>query len=1084
MKKWFRKLLPLFLMCSVGIAAVLIGVTYFDFISRRIYNDSTGHLEEIYGQVNRSFGSFIKTNWGLLESWGDYFSLAEQSGSGSFSSASAPDGKTSDPDDETLDLDSETLNSDGKIPDLNDETLNSDGRTPDPDDETLDLDSETLNPDGKIPDLNDETLNPDGAGAVSDPSPDEETDGSVPARAQSEEADPISAFIRAEQDYWGFSEFYFLSEDEICMTLSGQKSRMKLGGAWSNLISEKEPLMASETISTGHEVIVFASPVPHGEYKGFGFDAIAVSYTNADMADSLNVDAFSGKAKCFVIHDDGTVLLSTQTGGNVFDNYLVYLKAASDLEEEQLNRLRSDWQSGTSGLLQCRIGEVSLCILYQPVGYQNYILLSAVPQDIISAGFLSVQKTTISVLIVIFLLVGTLIVGPIILRSRKMSLESRRELQYRELMFNVLSNNVDDIFLMLDADSHSVNYLSPNTERLLGIPLQAARDDIRVIGRCAADGDIVIPKKDLEAIPLQSSRYWECEYVHQKTGERRWYRMTIYRMKIQKAIKYVIVLSDRTEEQQMNQKLQEALTAARSANEAKSNFLSNMSHDIRTPMNAIVGFSVLLEKDADRPDKVREYIHKIAASSHHLLSLINDVLDMSKIESGKTSLNVDRFSLPELLDDLSIILMPQAKAKSQSLEIYVQGAPSEQLIGDRLRLNQILINLLSNAIKYTPDGGQIRFQVSELPQVSHQYARLRFVVQDNGIGMSEEFQKHIFSPFSREISSVTNKIQGTGLGMAITKNLVDLMGGIIKVQSAPGVGSTFTVELSFVLPEQEEPDPWYRQKVTRMLVADDDEDICLDIQEMMRDSGVDISCVTDGMAAVEAAVQAHHCKKDFHVILLDWKMPGMDGVEAARRIREQIGADVPILVLTSYDWADIEEEAREAGISAFMPKPFFASVFWQTIAPLFLDHVEQMNCGDAEDGVMEGRLFLVAEDNELNAEILTEILDMEGAGCELAVNGLEAVKMFENSEPGHYDMILMDVQMPVMNGYEATRQIRACSHPEAKTIPIVAMTANTFAEDVRNALDAGMDGHLAKPIDMDAVRETVSRLMTQKGEDK
>ncbi len=1032
MKKWFGKLLPSFLMCIVGITAVLIGITYFNFISQRIYDDSTDHLEEIYGQVNRSFGSFVERNWGLLESWGDYFALTDSVQNSSLNEEASRD---SSPAAETAES-SDSASSEGIL--------------------SVDMASDIISA--------------------------EEIKSSEAVGAGIENTDPIPDFIKKEQDYWGFSEFYFLSSDESCMTPAGQKGRMDLGGSWDSLISQKEPVMSSETLSSGQEIIVFAAPVPHGEYEGFHFDAIAVSYTNADMADSLNVDAFSGKAKCFVIHHDGNVLFSTQTGGNIFSNYLTYLKAASDLDDWMLSQIQNDWMSENSGLLQCRIGNISYCILYQPVGYQDYILLSAVPQDVISAGFLSVQKTTIGVLIVIFLLVGTMVIAPIILSSRKQSRQSQMALQYRDLMFDVLSNSVDDIFLMLDTENHTVDYISPNTERLLGIPLKAAREDIRVVGKCAVDGDVVIPKAELESIPLQGSRYWECEYMHQKTGERRWYRMTVYHMSIQNVRKYVIVLSDRTQEQQMNQKLQEALTAAKSANEAKSNFLSNMSHDIRTPMNAIVGFSVLLEKDADHAGKVREYTRKIKASSHHLLSLINDVLDMSKIESGKTSLNVDHFSLPELLDELNIILMPQAKAKSQSFEIHVQGAPPEQLIGDKLHLNQILINLLSNAIKYTPDGGRIRFQVCELPQPAHQYAKLRFVVQDNGIGMSEEFQKQIFAPFSREISSVTNKIQGTGLGMAITKNLVDLMGGIIQLESHPGLGSTFSVELSFVLPEPEQSELWYHQKVTRMLVADDDEDICLDIREMMRDSGVDIVCTTEGSAAVELAVQAHRRKEDFHVILLDWKMPGMDGVETARRIRDQVGAGVPILVLTSYDWSDIEEEARAAGINAFMPKPFFASVFWQTIEPLFFERADKVEaCSEPiEENVMEGLLFLVAEDNELNAEILTELLDMEDAGCELAVNGLEALNMFKKSEPGHYDMILMDVQMPVMNGYEATRQIRACGHPEAAAIPIVAMTANTFAEDVRNAMDAGMDGHLAKPIDMDAVREMVGRLL-QKG---
>ncbi len=976
MKKWPGKILLFFVTAAASVAAVLIGIYYFHFISQRIYEDSAVHLEEIYGQVNHSLGAFISKNWGLLDSWDDYL-------------ASEKDAEESD----------------------------------------------------------------------------------------------IYDFINEKRAYWGFSEFYFLSYDGTYITLDGTEGIMDLGEAWDSLMEQKNPVMSGGTLSTDQDVTIFAIPVQHGKYKNVTFNAIAISYTNADIADSLNVDAFFGKAACFVIHDNGNVLLSTQPGGNVFENYLVYLNAASDLNKKELKQIGSDWENGKSGLLQCKIGGVNHYILYQPVKYQDYILLSVVPQNAVSAGFLSIQKATVCVLIIIFLIISTLAIALIVLYIQKQSRRNKTELAYRESMFNVLSNCVDDIFLMLNIHTQKAEYISPNIERLLGIPAAEAKQNIRIMEKCAINYNIVIPEKELEAIPLGGSRFWECEYMHQNTGERRWYRMTVYHLDIQNVKKHIIVLSDRTLEQQTNHQLQEALTVAKSANEAKSNFLSNMSHDIRTPMNAIVGFSVLLEKDADKPEKVLEYTRKITASSHHLLSLINDVLDMSKIESGKTSLNVDLFHLPQFLEELNIILMPQAKAKKQSFEIHVQGSPPEKLMGDKLRLNQILINLLSNAIKYTPENGQVTFQIVELPQPTQQYTKLRFIVQDNGIGMSEEFIEQIFTPFSREISSVTNKIQGTGLGMAITKNLVDLMGGIIQVESQPGEGSTFTVELSFALPEQEQTDsePWFHNSITRILVADDEEEICLDIKEMLKSEGMEAAYATNGAAAVEAAVLAHQSGKDFDIILLDWKMPEMNGVETARNIRMHLGSDVPILVLTSYDWAEIEEEAREAGINAFMQKPFFVSAFQRAVRPLF--HVQTAETPaepEPADETMKGRLFLVVEDNELNAEILTEMLDMEEAKCELAVNGSEAVEMFEKSKPGYYDMILMDVQMPVMNGYEATRKIRSSHHPDAKNIPIVAMTANTFAEDVRNAMDAGMDGHLAKPIDMDTVRDLIGKLIGRK----
>ncbi len=896
----------------------------------------------------------------------------------------------------------------------------------------------------------------------------------------------IPAYFDREKERWNFSRVFFLSEDKTCIVSDGTECTLTLENEWDTLFRERKPLMVGDKspFEQNQKITLFVLPTQHGSFLGFEYDAIAVSYINSVLTDLLDVDAFSGDAHSFVIHSDGRVLLSTQAGGGGFANYLLYLRG-QNLDEETIAKVRSDLENKRPGIIQCDLGQdaVSHYLLYQPIDLQNqdYSILSAVPQSAVSAGFLSIQSTTINVLIIIFFLIGATVIFLIVLKSHRQSRRNKMELQYRELMFDVLSSTVDDIFLMIDPETQHVDYLSPNVERLLGIPGDDVKADIRTMAKCAVDFNIIVPKKELDEIPIGGNKSWECEYMHQSTGERRFYRVTIYHMVIQEVEKNIIVMSDRTLDRQLNQKLQEALDAAKSANEAKSNFLSNMSHDIRTPMNAIVGFSVLLEKDADQVDKVREYTRKIMASSHHLLSLINDVLDMSKIESGKTSLNVEEFSLPELLDELNIILLPQAKAKNQSFVIRVDGAPPESILGDKLRLNQILINLLSNAIKYTQQGGNIDFLIQKLSLEQNRFVKLRFTVKDNGIGMSKEFQKHVFAPFSREINSVTNKIQGTGLGMAITKNLVDLMGGVITVESEPGQGSTFVLEMSFSLPAEEKGNEWYRQKITRILVADDEEQICQNICEMMRGSGVDVSYVTEGEKAVEVSVRAHERGEDFHVILLDWKMPNMDGVETAKKIREKIGKDVPILVLTSYDWSEIETEARLAGINAFMPKPFFPSTFWQTIKPLFAVEPEpspkQDGKAPAAEKVLKGRMFLVAEDNELNAEILSEMLSIEGAHCELAVNGKEAVEMFLNADTDKYDMILMDVQMPIMNGYEATKAIRKSDHPRAKTIPIVAMTANTFAEDVQNALKAGMDGHLSKPIDMGAVRETIAKLL-------
>ena len=528
----------------------------------------------------------------------------------------------------------------------------------------------------------------------------------------------------------------------------------------------------------------------------------------------------------------------------------------------------------------------------------------------------------------------------------------------------------------------------------------------------------------------------------------------------------------------MNKVLVEALQTAKAANEAKSNFLANMSHDIRTPMNAIVGFSVLLGKDAENPEKVREYTRKITASSQHLLSLINDILDMSKIESGKTSLNIVEFSLPEMIDELYTMMLPQAKAKHQRLEVHTKGMLPEMLSGDKLRLNQVLINLLSNAVKYTPNGGQISLRVRKRSKNTPGRVRLRFSVADNGFGMSDEFVKTIFDPFSREVTDATREIQGTGLGMAITKNIINLMGGTISVQSQLERGSTFTVEVEMEVADQkQDKEFWSRNGITSLLVVDDDEDVCENIRRSMEETGVKLTFAPSGEKALEQVRAARTQNQPFQLILLDWKMPGIDGLETARRIREEIGTEGSIFVLTSYDIEEIQAQGKDAGVDKYLAKPFFLSSFQKAVARhLDKNGVTACPAPQQDEISLEGLRVLAAEDNEINAEILLELLDIEKVRCEVFPNGKEALDCFVKAEPGEFDMIFMDVQMPVMDGYEATRQIRASSHPEARTIPIIAMTANAFEEDVQAALAAGMNAHIAKPIDMRKLKSTIAKL--------
>ncbi len=525
-------------------------------------------------------------------------------------------------------------------------------------------------------------------------------------------------------------------------------------------------------------------------------------------------------------------------------------------------------------------------------------------------------------------------------------------------------------------------------------------------------------------------------------------------------------------QEQHNQQLREALQIAQDANAAKTTFLSNMSHDIRTPMNAVIGFATLLNREPGDPIKVREYARKINAASNHLLGLINDILDISKIESGRIALNQSVFSIQELLESINVVVRPQAGAKKQTFQIELGQMKHELYVGDKVRINQILINLLGNAVKYTPLNGNITFTIADLGPSSTAVEHIRFTIADDGYGISEEFQKIIFDPFTRAENSTVNREAGTGLGLAITKNVVDLMGGTITLDSAVGEGSTFTVELPLRIPHEEEDDTfWEKHGVSRVLLADDDPDVIHGIQEMMEGSGVVIESASDGQVALDMVKREYEAGREYSTIILDWQMPVMNGLDAAKAIREIIPIDTPVLFLTSYDWTSIETRALEIEIDGFLSKPFTKINLMEKL----IDVERFKNSVNRSDIKMElnGLHFLAAEDNTLNAEILVEILKHEGATCDVAENGQIAVDRFTNAPPGTYDVILMDIMMPVLNGYDATRLIRQSNHPEAMTIPIIAMTANAFVRDVQDALEAGMNAHLAKPMNLDALKNTL-----------
>ena len=533
----------------------------------------------------------------------------------------------------------------------------------------------------------------------------------------------------------------------------------------------------------------------------------------------------------------------------------------------------------------------------------------------------------------------------------------------------------------------------------------------------------------------------------------------------------------RKELEQMNL-LRDALDQANRASKAKSVFLSNMSHDIRTPMNAIIGFTALATTHIDQRDQVEGYLKKIMTSGNHLLSLINDVLDMSRIESGKMSLEEKPCSMPDILHGLRSIV--QADVHAKQLELYMDAVDvmNEEIYCDRLRLNQILLNLLSNSVKYTPAGGVVSVKVTEKPGAPAGHATYEFCIKDTGIGMSEEFVSRIFEPFERERNSTTSGIQGTGLGMAITKNIVDMMNGSILVKSKQGVGTEFIVVVTFRLcTEEREPQTIPELKNCRALVVDDDFNTCDSVSCMLQQIGMRAEWTLSGKEAVLRTRQAVMRNDVYSVYIIDWLLPDMNGVEVARRVRKEIGEQVPIIVLTAYDWSEIEDEAREAGISAFCSKPLFLSELRSCLMSVVGTEEKKEEDSARKGRTNTGRILLV-EDNELNQEIATAILSEAGFQVETAEDGRQAVELVSQSQPGWYQLVLMDVQMPVMNGYEATRCIRQLENRQLADIPILAMTANAFEEDKQEALRSGMNGHISKPINIEKLLETLNEMLS------
>ena len=892
--------------------------------------------------------------------------------------------------------------------------------------------------------------------------------------------DEIRQFIESVQQETGFSNFYFLSAEGNYMTAAGETGYLGIQDDLEEQITQGGDIVMSAVLPGKPEMLVFACPENQGTYRDFAYDAVAVSYYNDDIVKVLDISAFDGTASRYVLHPDGRIIINcaAQMEEDVY-NLLAAMQERSPLTSEDIQTLSDDFSQGRSGSRLVTLDGTRYYMTYQSAHILDWTIVGLVPAAVVNAGMNTLQSSTIVMVSMIVLGISALALA---LVHRKSSVKLRRkdmEILYRDELFMKLSMNVDDVFLMLDAQTDRADYVSPNVEKLLGITAEQIQEDVHVLGKLHPQEFAEQTMNYLTGLAVNEQREWDFEYIHQKTGEHRWFHVIAMGSNVEGRTKYILVMSDRTADKKINQALSEAVRAAETANRAKSTFLSNMSHDIRTPMNAIIGFTTLAVSNMDDKERVQDYLSKILASGNHLLSLINDILDMSRIESGKIHLEETETNLSDVLHDLKTIVSGQIHAKQLELYMDAMDVTDEDVYCDKTRLNQVLLNLLSNAIKFTPAGGTVSVRLRQLPGTRKDREQYEIRVKDNGIGMSPEFAKKIFDPFERERSSTVSRIQGTGLGMAITKNIVDMMGGTIEIRTEPGKGTEFIIRVALrVQPEHHRAERIAELEGLKALVVDDDFNTCDSVTKMLVRVGMRSEWTLSGKEAVLRARQSMDLGDAFHAYIIDWCLPDMNGIEVTRQIRS-LGDGTPIIILTAYDWADIEAEAKAAGVTAFCSKPMFMSDLRETL----LTALGQSQT-ETDDSVLpggspdfRGKHILLAEDNELNREIAVEILSKYGFVVDTAENGVEAVKKIKESKPGDYDLVLMDVQMPLMDGGEATRQIRALPDPALAKIPILAMTANAFEEDRKSALECGMNGFLSKPINIEELIAALSSLL-------
>ena len=895
----------------------------------------------------------------------------------------------------------------------------------------------------------------------------------------------IDDFLSHAQEETEFTDFFFISREGNYLTKNEEKGYLDLKDEMSKVFMEGDDAILNSVIPGKPQIMVFVSPTAKGAYKGFEYEAIAISFDNYDIVNALKISAFEGYSNSYIVHFDGRVIVNSAADKQKdIYNLIAALKDYSDLDGDELNKIKQDFINGNSGSAVTRLGERDYYCIYESAGFDDWMFVGLVPTDIVNASMNKLQSSTLFLVAGILISLAALMIAFILWQNREKLKSKETQILYRDELFSTLSVNVDDVFLMLNSENMRVDYISPNIEKLLGIPEKQVRSDIHALDSLVQDDNTIRALDKLPDIKPGEQCEWDREYIHQKTNEVRWFHIIALCRDIKGEKKYILVLSDRTKDKKINQALEDTVNSAESANRAKSTFLSNMSHDIRTPMNAIIGFATLLGANTGDEKKVKDYVAKILSSSNHLLSLINDVLDMSRIESGKIHLEETEVNLSEVLHDLKTIVSGQIYAKQLELYMDTLDVVNENVYCDKVRLNQVLLNLLSNAVKFTPPGGTVSVRVSQIENKSEETGLYEFRVKDTGIGMSKEFAERIFNPFERERTSTVSRIQGTGLGMSIAKNIIDMMGGTIEVHTEQNKGTEFIIRVKMRLQAKRKIDLRIQSlEGLKALVVDDDFNTCDSVTRMLLRVGMRSEWTMSGKEAVLRAKQALAIDDAFRAYIIDWRLPDMNGIEVTRQIRA-LGDHTPIIILTAYDWADIEVEARAAGVTAFCAKPMFMSDLRETLLTALGETEEKATPAPVNEVMsFKDKRLLLVEDNDLNREIAFEILNEYGFIVDTAENGKEALEKIAASQHGYYDLVLMDIQMPVMNGYEATKCIRALEDSVLASVTIVAMTANAFDEDRRAAEDSGMNGFISKPVNLDEIIEVLHSVLENKQSD-